>query len=112
METAAMDSLLDEADFLAELGNLEQGMTTTRRSTLADTPMPDTGAAARTTPLGKFIDEPAPAPTPEAGAAPEPVFVISGVVAFGFFLLMTVVGAAGAALMFHNRFALMLSRIQ
>ena len=114
METVAAGSLLDEADFLAELAGLEQGLTEKQRS--ADV-IRELHTPIRTRPFGKFIDDPLPKePAIPQAAAPAPVEAapagFSRAAAVGFFVLMTVVGAAGAALVFHDRFALLVSRIQ
>ena len=105
--TIDADSLLDEAEFFAELEGLEQGMTVTRQpATSIDEPMPP----ARTRPFGKFADA-AVEGKQQTAAAPADA-LISRAVAVGFFVLMVMVGAAGAALVFHDRVALILSRIQ
>ena len=96
------ESLLDEADFLGEIEKLEDGMTAERRS---PDPMIEPNAAVRTTPLGKFADDPVPAKL----VAPVSV---SRAAVVGFLVLMTAVGAAGAILVFHDRVAQFLSRIQ
>jgi hypothetical protein len=105
--TVGADSLLDEAEFFAELEGLERGMTTTRQPAISIEELP---APARTRPLGKFADDAVDArretPAEPGGGS------ISRVVAVGFVVLMAVIGAAGAALAFHDRVALILSRIQ
>ena len=97
------ESLLDEADFLGEIEKLEDGMTGERRSPDL---MIEPNATMCTTPLGKFADDPVPA---KLVAAPVSV---SRAAVVGFLVLMTAVGAAGAILVFHDRVAQFLSRIQ
>lgn len=94
-----MDTLLDEADFLAELVNLEDGMPL---KPSVYKPISDLPIAVRATPPGKF-PEPAPHADPtheEDEAGP----TIGGqIAAAAMFVLMVGVGAAGAALVFHER---------
>jgi len=96
MSTVATDSLLDEADFLAELGRLDTGMTAKRRSLEEH-----------------MIEAAAQQPAPiEPAAVQEESVVLGRVAAIGFLVLMAAVGAAGAVLVFHDRLGLLLSRIQ
>jgi len=92
MQTLTGESLLDEAGFIAELATLEDGLTTTRQSPL-------------TTPPGMFVDESGPA-ADELEEAPS---VLGHLAAAAMFVLMMGVGAAGAALVFHDRVARILA---
>jgi hypothetical protein len=93
--STAQESLLDEADFLAELATLEDGMTTRRRSPLA---LEDHAYEA-------VSREPAFEPltlSEEREGAPS---LLQQVAAAAMFVLMMGVGAAGAALVFHAQVA-------
>ena len=102
------DSLLDEADFLAELESLDVNVAAKRQSPDV---IPDLDGPVRTLPPGKFADDPQTggffATAEDAGASG---LGLSGVATVGYFVLMTAVGAAGALLVFHNRVALLLAR--
>jgi hypothetical protein len=105
MQTVTADSLLNEAGFLVELESLDEGLTTKGRSSLpangqlAYDSLPELTTPIRTTPLGMFADSPEPgAEMPEAHRS-----VLGQVAAAAMFVLMMGVGAAGAALVFHER---------
>lgn len=104
------ESLLDEADFLAELSSLEHG--------LAEKPRPRTellelSTPARTTAPGKFFEpvgkpaEPAPSVEEEDNSP-----VVGRLAAAGMFVLMMGVGAAGAMLVYHERVARILATLR
>jgi hypothetical protein len=106
MQTPSLEPLLDEADFLAELANLDHGLAATRR-----TPLP---------PVERQATDPYPG-LPSAGAAPEreqhvadeehdaAPSIVWRVTAAAMFVLMMGVGAAGAAVLFHDRVARLLA---
>jgi hypothetical protein len=108
MSKVPPESLLDEADFFAELEGLEQGMTANRQS---EEPIAEPSAPARTRPPGKFVDDPLPQ---RVASTPAPVVsvTVGRVAAVGFLVLMMAAGAAGAILVFHDRVAQILLRIQ
>ena len=106
MHKVPPESLLDEADFLAELGSLEDGMTENRQppslSSVQEPPGP-----VRTAPPGKFVDDVRP-------RASEPVFdddspALGRLATIGIVVLMMGVGAAGAMLVYHERVARLLA---
>ena len=102
MQTPSLEPLLDEADFLAELVNLDHGLAATRR-----TPLPPVERTA----FDPFPGLPSPVLTPEperhvATEEPDaPSSFIWRVTAAAMFVLMMGVGAAGAAAVFHDRVA-------
>jgi hypothetical protein len=97
VDTPTADSLLDETNFLAELVNLEDGLTLKRRDYQ---PIPDVLTPVRATPHGKFPESASHADEPEVDDDP----TIAGyIAAASMFMLMVGVGAAGAALVFHER---------
>jgi hypothetical protein len=101
MQTPSPEPLLDEADFLAELVNLDPGLTATQR-----TPLPS---------VERKVFDPFPglslrvaAPEPErhvetTGEPDAPSSIMWRVTAAAMFVLMMGVGAAGAAAVFHDR---------
>ena len=100
MNTAGSESLLDEADFLAELASLENGLPEKRRSPLA---LPESAL-------------PPPAPMAEAyvdvdDAEDDDSPVLGRFAAAGIFVLMVGVGAASAVLVFHERVARILAAL-
>ncbi len=111
MHTAGQ-SLLDEVGFMAELGDLEAGLTSTRHTsppagvkidssldTSFDWPAPVTMS-------GKFAnDDPAPKPMTDDVGCPivEGPSVLWRVTAVAMFVLLMGVGAAGAVAVFHER---------
>ena len=100
VDISTADSLLDEADFLEELGNLEDGMTVKRREY---EPIPDLTTPVRATPLGKF-PEPAPvAAVPDVDDERAGPTMAGQIAAAAMFVLMMGAGAAGAAMVFHER---------
>jgi hypothetical protein len=109
MQTAGPDSLLNEAGFLAELASLDDGLT--HRRTLVPIaqqryePLPDSSKPVRTTPPGMFADEHEPAPV-EVDEAPS---FVGQLAAAAMFVLLMGVGAAGAAVVFHNQVARILA---
>ena len=109
MQTAGTDSLLNEAGFLAELASLDDGLTHRRPPVpIAQTryePLPDSSTPVRTPPPGIFADEPEPAAV-EAGETPP---LLGQLAAAAMFVLMMGVGAAGAAVVFHEHVARILA---
>ena len=111
MRKVTPESLLDEADFIAELGSLEHGMTENRQppslSSVKEPPGP-----VRTAPPGKFADD------VRSRAASEPVFEDDDSPAFGrlatvaIVVLMMGVGAAGALLVYHERVARIIATLR
>ena len=103
-------SLLNESGFLRELASLDEGLTTKRRSPLPAVekryePLPDVSASVRTTPPGMFVDETEPAAVDVA----EPPSILGQAAAAAMFALMIGVGAAGAAVVFHEQVARILA---
>ena len=107
MQTQSLEPLLDEADFLAELVNLDRGLAVTR-----GTPYPS--------PQQKRFDPFPGLPSPVLAPEPEPHETITEepdapssmvwrVAAAAMFVLMMGVGAAGAAVVFHDGFARILA---
>jgi len=101
MQTPSLEPLLDEADFLAELVNLDHGLAATRR-----TPLPPVERPAAFDPF-PGLPSAALTPEPERNVAAEepdaPSSFIWRVTAAAMFVLMMGVGAAGAAAVFHER---------
>ena len=106
MDAPTAELLLDEADFLAELATLEDGLTTGRRSPL---PVEDRAYDA-------VSNLPAPIRTYERTVErtfepiadeerDEPPTLLRQVAVAAMFVVMMGVGAAGAALVFHAQVA-------
>ena len=106
MQTPSLEPLLNEEDFLAELVNLDRGLSATQR-----TPLP---------PVQQKVLDPFPGlpsavltPEPEQGVATEELdaapSIVWRVVAAAMFVLMVGVGAASAAVVFHDRVARILA---
>jgi hypothetical protein len=110
MQTIAPDSLLTETSFLAELASLDEGMTVKRRSPLpaveqrAYEPFPELPVPVRASPPGMFADEPLAAADVEDGPS-----ALGQLAAAVMFVLMMAVGAAGAAVVFHEQVARILA---
>jgi len=107
MQTSTGESLLDEVDFLAELETLEDGLATRMRSLQhVEAPAASGGRDAvfhvPAAPWAPVDDVPAVEPE----AAPS---MLSRVMAAAMFVLMMGVGAAGAALVFHDRVSRLLA---
>ena len=104
MQTPSLEPLLDEADFLAELVNLDHGLAVTRR-----TPAPPVERQA----FDPFPGLPVPVAAtsePERHMATDaPPSIVWRMTAAAMFVLMMAIGAAGAAAVFHDRFARILS---
>jgi hypothetical protein len=112
MHTVAQDSLLDESDFLAELSSLEHGMAVKPRPLSEPTEMP---SPVRMFPPGKFVDEPqsyAAIVEDAEGDQGNDAPVLGRLAAVGMFVLMMGVGAAGAALVFHDQVARILTSLR
>jgi hypothetical protein len=114
MQTVAPNSLLNEASFLAELASLDRGLTTKRQSPVPDVEqryeaLPDVSGPVRTTPPGMFADESEPAAVVELHEGPS---VLGQVAAAAMFVLMMGVGAAGAAVVFHEQVARILAGLR
>jgi len=103
MDTATPESLLDEADFLEELASLEDGMTVKPRQYAATS---EVLAPVRTRPPGKFEATEPPQHMPAVEDGPSAMQQIAAVAMFVF---MMAVGAAGAAMVFHERVARILA---
>jgi hypothetical protein len=102
---ALEQSLLDEDEFMAELGNLERGLTSSRPRGQATNPRPvalDFRAGPRKP--GMFVED-----EPVAGqaddVAPARPTLMWRLTATAMFVFMMGVGAAGAAAVFHERVA-------
>jgi len=111
MQTASSDSsLLNESGFLRELASLDDGLTTKPQPPAAAgamryEPLPDVSTPVRTMPPGMFADVPEPAAA-EIDDAPS---VLGQFAAAAMFVLMMGVGAAGAAVVFHEQVARILA---
>ena len=124
MQTAIADSLLDEATFMAELGDLTAGLVSLKQSPQSfEIPLEaavvlPTKASARNldsfdwpAPIespGMFADDEGPARQMIDGVGNELVqgpSLLWRVTAAAMFVMMMGVGAAGAALVFHERVA-------
>jgi hypothetical protein len=106
-DTAAPESLLDEADFLEQFASLEDGMTAKPRQYAATS---EVLAAVRTRPPGKFVE--AIEPPQQMAAAEGPPPAMQQIAAIAMFVFMMAVGAAGAAVVFHDRVARILAAWQ
>jgi hypothetical protein len=104
MQTIATDSLLDEADFVAELATLEDGMTMKPREYALPS---EVLAPVSTRPPGKFVD--AQEPSARVEATDGDSSAMRQIAAAAMFVLMMAVGAAGAAAVFHERVARILA---
>src|SRR4051812_42626881 len=89
VDISTADSLLDEVDFLAELGNLEDGLSVKRPE-------------YRSTPHGKFAEQ-APAAATDVDDDLAGPTIAGQIAAAAMFVLLMGAGAAGAALVFHER---------
>ena len=108
MQTPSLEPLLNEEDFLAELVNLDRGLSATQR-----TPLPP---VARHQTLDPYPGLPSAVLTPEPeqpetteeelDAAPS---IFWRVAVAAMFVLMVGVGAASAAVVFHDRVARLLA---
>ena len=111
MHTVASESLLDEADFLAELALLEHGLPEKRQPLLADEArLPDVLAPVRTEKPGKFWEPERPterATFVEENEDDSPA--VGHFAVAGMFVLMMGVGAASAMLVYHERVARILA---
>ncbi len=124
MQTAIADSLLDEATFMAELGDLTAGLASLKKSPQSlDLPMdaavvlPKKASAknldsfdwpAPVEAPGMFVDDEAPIERMTDGvgnAIVQGPSLLWRVTAAAMFVMMMGVGAAGAALVFHERVA-------
>jgi len=107
MQTSTGESLLDEADFLAELATLEDGLSAERRSPRpVESPNDTAGVQAM---FGLPAPVWAPEPVTPAVERDLPLSLVSQVMAAAMFVLMMGVGAAGAALVFHDRVSQLLA---
>ena len=125
LQAAIAESLLDEATFMAELGNLQAGLTSLQESPRPLEPPVEPSvdvsgkSSARTRTLdsfdwpepveapGMFVDE-APVEQMTDGVGNELVdgpSLLWRITAAAMFVLMMGVGAAGAAAVFHERVA-------
>ena len=101
MQTPSIEPLLDEADFLAELVNLDHRLAAPRRTPLppveprAFDPFPGLPSAALTPERERHV---ATTEDPDA-----PSSMLWRLTAAAMFVLMMGVGAAGAAMVFHDR---------
>lgn len=107
MHTAAQESLLDESDFLAELSTLEQGLPHKQPSASSVFEM---AVPVRLSPPRTSIDEPRPEPPTASEDDDSPV--LGKLASVGMFVLMMSVGAAGAALLYHERVARILASLR
>ena len=107
MHTVTSESLLDESDFLAELSSLERGLPEKPPSVSAVLELPE---PARITSPGKFWDHPLPAPA--APVEDDDAPFLGRLATAGMFVLMMGVGAAGAALLYHERVARILASLR
>ena len=101
MQTPSLEPLLDEADFLAELVNLDHGLAATRR-----TPLPPVDQTAVFDPfpgVPSAVLSPEPEPNVATDEPDAPSSFIWRVTAAAMFVVMMGVGAAGAAAVFHDR---------
>ena len=105
MDTPTADSLLDEADFLAELENLEVGLSALRGSPQPNAQHPYEALSALPAPIRPYEREPERTlePLEPAEERNEPPTLLWQVAAAVMFVLMMGVGAAGAAVVFHER---------
>jgi hypothetical protein len=90
--------LLDEADFLAQLGTFEDGIPAQRRESK---PIPGLPTPLRMTPNRSVHDD------DDGDAGPT---IMEQIAAAAMFALLIGVGAAGAAMVFHERFVRILAR--
>jgi hypothetical protein len=103
IRTKTTDSLLDEMGFFSELATLEDWMTAQPRTYTSPS---ETLGPIRIRPHGKFADN--PEPSADVGADDGPS-LLQQIAAAAMFVLMMAVGAAGAAVVFHERVARILA---
>jgi len=100
MRTATAKSLLDDADFFAKIETLDDGLTEQHCPQPVEPPVGSDCFEARYD-LPPFVLTPeGPVPAEKRDGPPTPV---ARMVAAAMFVLMMGVGAAGAALVFHDR---------
>ncbi len=111
MQAATAGSLLDEVGFMAELGNLEAGVASTRNTARRVEPVDLDTSFDWPAPVGlpgKFADTERPVARMIDGVGNEIVegpSVLWRLTAAAMFVLLMGVGAAGAAAVFHERVA-------